>query len=259
MNSYRIFVGVGMVLVGVVLAGCQTTAPDETSVPPEPGVYAFSPARFHASIQAGEARYPNLFSDESYAVWVTDEVTQMKLEEEVAQGATISPDIQAVSEIAQESFIVIELHIKSTFPDASIAYDSVGLRSIDLYLVTPDGRRVSPIQRVMNAHSDEEPVDALRSFERSTIVIFPKNDVISGAASIEEGAHNARVVLEGFNSTFFFEWPATKKVLETSAEGEDMWTLEPGERPSLRDVRDATRIGFSKLYGQLRRLMRLID
>ena len=223
--------------------GCSTTPEPDTAVLPPPGPVTFVPGATVANLQVEEARYPNLFSPESYAVWVTSAVASMKLAADEQAGiADMAPGLANTAALTLENFYVFEIHLSSVFPDASIAYDVVGLRNLDMFLATPDGRNVYPVQRIMDTELNEEMVGALRKYERTNILVFPKRDLFVNQPVIGEGVPGVRLVVQGFHSSFYFEFPSA---------------IEPmpeGGRFSDSQAVQAVKLGFTELFLRLRAL-----
>lgn len=199
-------------LAALALAGCATTPKPEpvTTTPIVAG--DFMPVSPAAPVQLDTGRYPNLFAPTSYAVWVTNGVAATKMQQEQAAGAEISPMLAADAETINANFYVVEVNLESAFPDASIAYDVVGLRAIDAYLTLADGTTVYPAQRIMATTAAETQEGALRRYGRTNLIAFPKVDVLSGAPTIPAGTTGLRLTLDGFNSVFSFAWAAAPSI-----------------------------------------------
>lgn len=223
--------------------GCNTTPQPDTAVLPPPGPVTFVPGATVANLQVEEARYPNLFAPESYAVWVTSAVASMKrAADEQAGIADMPPGLAETAALTLDNFYVFEVHLTSIFPDASIAYDVVGLRNLDMFLATPDGRNVYPVQRIMDTQLDEEMVGALRKYERTNILVFPKRDLFINQPVIGEGAPGVRLVVQGFNSTFYFEFPSAIEPAPENTRFADSQAVQ------------AVKLGFNELFTRLRAL-----
>ncbi len=227
------------VAVLVCAAGCQTT-PKEPPAPAAIPVADLRPVNPVSTLHLGAGRYPNLFSPESRALWVNEDVAQAKLDREVAATGEVSPMLAADGAAIAQNYYVIEMQLGSQFPDASIAYDVVGLRTIDVYLLLPDGTRVWPVQRVMGSHASESNAGALKAYGRTNIVAFPKMDVLTGLPTIPGDASGVQLVLDGFSSAFNFEWAFVPAV--------DTPPAEPAEGGGLK---------FSDLFESLRELSRM--
>lgn len=242
--------------LAVAMTGCQTT-PKMAVAPPEPeptrvvaAPFDFTPQHFMAPIRTGDVRYRMLYAPESHAIWITDEVDEMKLDSDVSQGIAIDDDLRHTARIADARFMVIECRLESAFADSSVAYDVVGLRNVDAYLLTPSGERIYPVQRIMAPHADETSQGALIRFGRTTVLVFPKTDLINPAASPISGAPSVRLVLDGFHSQFHFEWQNADQsgLLEVS---------DTGARST--SALDAVRTGYTSIYSLLSPLQRIVD
>lgn len=235
---------VSLAAILCLLAGCQSSAPPRPMVTLEP-LQPFAPVNFDSQIHSGDSRYPNLFSRNSQAIWVSPEVTELKRTQAMADGETIEPELAATAQLVGAEYYLIECHMESLFPDASIAYDSVGFRAIDAYLITSDGIRVSPIQRILGNSATEEDVGTLKRYQRTNILVFAKRDALAQREAIAAGVPGVRLVLEGFNSSFYFEW--TGKPLEPG-EDKGSWVPTPSEAAA------SVRMGFSELFSKVRTL-----
>jgi hypothetical protein len=191
-------------------AGCATTGrspePEFTPVPPPPPQAVFVPAATQASLQFAAGRYPNLFAPESRAVWgggtVTTQVSSIEPVEENAAAA--AGPIEITPPAASDGQLMIECRIESEFPDISIAYDVAGLRGCNAYLELPDGTRLLPAQKIIGRELSETPVGALRRYARTNRLYFPVSD---NGLLVPMGSPGLRLVIQGHDSTFFFEWP----------------------------------------------------
>ncbi len=190
---------------GVCMSACKSTKND--GLKPEPVfVTEFFPSTFVSGIQAEQGPYPNLFAPDSYAVWLGSDVARLRKEQSLKKGERVDPKLDSALERIGENYLVFECYLASVLPDMSIAYDVVGLKGIKIYLVAPDGRKVSPMQVSIGSSAGEEMQGALRRFSRTNIVVFQKKDLWSDKASINMEAPSARLVLEGFGTVFRFEW-----------------------------------------------------
>jgi len=197
-------------------------------------------------LRMDSGRYANLFAPGTFAVWVSDEVALAKYEREVASGTTIDSALLSDAQFITGNYYVIEVHLESFFPDASIAYDVVGLRNMDTYLELPDGQRVAPIQRVLGAGARESQRGTLKQFGRTNILVFPRQEVFLGEEAIPATASAVRLVIDGFHSTYYFQWVSSGRV------------LPDGTLAAAREVtaEQAGRMSFSQMYGRLRDLAR---
>ena len=231
--------------MGVLLVACQTPKKPEAPPPPKAHVL-FEPGWSVSPIQMGEGRYPDLLAGACRGVWVDSTVTEMK-RASAPPVDLVPPHLDEDARALTDAFIVIECHLVSEFGDMSVAYDTVRLRGIDVYLETPDGTRVRPIQSRSFVTVKEEPLGALKRFSLTTVVIFPRQDLVAGTPSISAAAPSARLVLEGHDSTCFFEWGA----LPAGQEG-----LRP---PTPEEALYITKLGYYELYNGIRRLAHIVD
>lgn len=235
------------VMALVLVSACKTVPPA-----PEPEAELrvkrqFRPSQSVSMMKYGSGNYVNLFSAESYAVWVDQEIMDLKRQASMAAGeqppALLQNDAVAIS----EDFIILECHIASEFNDMSIAYDMVRNRGVDVYLLAPDGKRVAPLQMQTLGAIDEEPVDALKRFSATHVAIFPRENLWVGSPTVPPGAARVRLVFETHNSTFYFDWPGglSEEVRKTPM--------------SVEDRARAVRTGFGELYGNIRRLAHMFS
>lgn len=225
MNARR---AVSALLVAAALmpfGGCTTTdSSDSVDVPPAAKV-VFVPRIRRAVIQSAEGRYPNLFTTASYAVWGTDEVDMAPVAVPAAEGdpadAAMNTTLDSVPvpadiEASRAGGITIECHLESEFPDRSIAYDAVGLRGMSIYLELPGGAQIQPAQKTLASDLVEVPVGALRRYGRKLTLYFSDSQLMVENPAANPKAPGVRLVVNGVESKFFFEWPATPDFLNVS-------------------------------------------
>lgn len=225
-----------------LIPACKSSAPvvENIAMPDDPAAPTeFQPLSSLSLIHLEEGRYPNLFSSGSYALWVDESVARAKLQKDAQDGIPVNAALSNDADYISANYLVFECRLESVFPDASIAYDVVGLRNIDIYLVTPGGGLVRPIQRILGTHADESQLGALRRFGRTNVLVFAKQDILAGTPTIRSDVEGVRMVVDGFNSTFYFEWAAAGT----------------GRPPTAADGTKG-RLGFSDLYSKLRVLAR---
>lgn len=227
-------------IASLVFTGCQTTRKPEPVATVPVVVGDFEPVNPFAPVRNDSGRYPNLLAQSSYALWITNGVAAGKLQVEQKSGAPIDDTLQADAQRVGENYYVIEVNTESAFPDGSIAFDVVGLRTIDAYLTLSDGSRVWPVQRVLGTSAREEQIGTIRQFGRTNILVFPKKDVLSGEPTIPPGTTGLRLTLDGFNSIFSFEWAGA-----------------PPDSPSVVPAESTAGLKWSMLYGKLRELARM--
>lgn len=205
--------------------GCKTTGTaDGVDAPPAAKV-VFVPRIRRAVIQSGEGRYPNLFTTASYAVWGTEAVAAAPVAVPPAEGdpadAAMTDTLDSVPvpadvEAARAGGIIIECHLESEFADRSIAYDAVGLRGMTIYLELPDGTQIQPAQKTLASDLVEVPVGALRRYGRKLTLYFSDSQLMVENPAANPKAPGVRLVVNGVESKFFFEWPATPDFLNVT-------------------------------------------
>lgn len=237
--------GLALVAIGWSLAGCQSTGDKEVAqMDPPP---QFAPTTFVRPLHRLEGRYPNLFSPDSFVVWVDDDVAALKREKDGEDNVVIEAPIEEAAEAINRDFIVLECHVGSMFSDTSIAYDVVGFRGIDVFLRTADGRRIDPIQTIIGG-VEEEQREALKMYRRINLVVFPRTDVWRGGELVAADAPKLTLVLDGHSSSFFADWVGAPQ-----GEGRKGW------RPSESERYQVVKLGFRDVYGRLLRLIHVFD
>ncbi len=229
----------------VAAPACKTPSPKPQAPPPEQQA-EFRPAAYVSAIALKEGRYADLFGTESYAVWVGPEVAQFKLTKEADTGQPVSPQLEAEAERITQQYVIIECHIESEFADASVAYDVVGFRGIEPYLLMPDGKRVEPMQKIIGSPVEEEQNGALKRFRRTNLLLFPRRDLWFGGLTFDSKYPSVRLILDAHNSQFAFEWPEAAYA-------------NPQAVVSEHDVMREAKVGFTQLFQQVRQAAHVFD
>jgi len=232
----------------LILSGCQTTTPEPKEVRPEtvsPGSTEFSPLSPISTIAFESGKYADLFSPESYAVWVNSSVVEQKKSHDAEQGIPLDPWLAEDAGNIVQQFVVIELHIESVFADTSIAYDIVGLRGVSAFLEDSEGKRIDPIQRIIGTPVEEEQRGTLKAFRRTNVLVFPRQDVWTGSPVINAAMPTVKLVLESHDSRFNFTWNDVRQ----------MSTPAAGTSPM--DKLKIIKVGFGEMFEHLRRLNRI--
>lgn len=232
------------------LSGCQTTDSSKGMDVAPAAKIVFVPRVRRAIVQAGQGRYPNLFTTASYAVWGGEQApvglppspapaTGDAASTEAAMDAQLDsvpavPDAQA----ARAGGLTIECHLESEFPDRSIAYDAVGLRGMTILLKLPDGRELQPAQKTLGSELEEVPVGALRRYGRKLTLYFSEGQFLVENPATNPAAGGVRLVVSGVESQFYFEWPATPDFLATPAPRLDQQAISFA-RKQLKTTRSA--------------------
>lgn len=236
---------VAIALALVASLGCRTPAKPVPPPPPEARVL-FEPAWYVAAIQTAEGRYADMFGSGSRAIWIDSAVADLKRQNSAAP-SVVEPGIDDDAKAVTAAYIVIECQLESQFGDMSVAYDLVRLRGIDVYLETPAGLRIRPIQMRPYGQLKEEPVNALKRFSRTTVLIFPRQDLGAGMPVLGGDVPVVRLVLDGHDSRYFFEWPG----IPPEQTGPRM--------PTPDEAKYMVQLGYYELFTELRRLAHVFD
>ena len=232
-------------VVSACFVSCQTTKKEESKGEPA-FVTEFFPMTFVSPIQLESGSYPDLFAADSYAVWLGSDIARLRRAKSVEQGEKIDPKLDEAAGRINENYLVFECHLASMLSDMSIAYDVVGLRGMTVFLVSPGGKKASPIQTVVGSSASEEPAGALRKFARTNLIIFQKKDLWTDKASIDMAAPSARLILEGYGAAFRFEWA-------TATVPRGPWI------PKQEEYIKAIKAGFKETYGRLVQALHTFD
>lgn len=238
------------VVLLLVLPVCRTPGPAERPRPAAPPSAQFQPVTYVSLLHHGKGRYPDLYTPDSFAVWVDPEVAALKMRRDETEGNRPDERLKADAAAINGDFIVLECHVRSAFADMSIAYDLVGFRGVDVYLEVGDGPPIRPVQTIIGTPVREQARGALKEFGRTNLVIFPRVNVWQGTPLVPSGSRSARLVLEGHESAFYFEWPEAP--LPPGATG---FSWSPSESETVQ----AVKVGFIELYGRLRQLAHVFD
>lgn len=254
----------GIVLSGLCSTACQTSPkPLEQEPPPQAAQphHDFIPANFVSRVAYEKGQYKNLLSPKTYALWVDQNISDIKLAYEQQQGNNSLIDDELIGNAAFISahYIVIECHIESTLPDASVAYDISSLRNLGIYLQASSGAKIYPVHQIIASPAQETRRGTLKQFNRRNFVIFAKEDIISGQSVIPIDTRHLRLYIEGYSTTFYFEWiPQEPVVLDTSEEAppQDITDIIRW-RPNQTETYQVLSVRFSDLYTKLQALTRL--
>ena len=238
--------------VALSLAACKTTETADVPEPQEPAVQLsqlveFIPADSISQIQFLEGRHESMYTPTSSAVWVNDSVAQLKRKKDTDAGLVITPALDQNAMLISESFVVIECTLESQFSDMTVAYDAVGLRNAQVYLLLPDGAKVTAIQRIPRVPVEEEQAGALKRFRRTNILIFPKRDFTDRNALISADLEAAKLVIDRLGTKFYFEWDSALP----NADGQ--------RKTTVGDVVKAVRTGFTEFYGAVQPVLHTFD
>ena len=165
------------------LSGCATKPKPGEPIPIAPGtMMPFVPHTAKASLYFAEGAYPGLFSPACHAEWAQSDPLGM---------------------------VEVSCTLESAFADTAIAYDVVGLRGLEVFLLTPEGMRIPPVRILPGGDLQEDAHGALKVFRREDTLYFPAG-LAAPAAPAGAAAPAVRLVLEGYDSIFYFEWQAVR-------------------------------------------------
>lgn len=234
----------------VVSCGTLKKSKTEPEMPVAEPVTEFRPATSVSRIYHDTGSYANLYTPDTFAVWVSQEVASLKHNDAINQGDEIDPQLEAVAIHFCNDYLVFECHMASCFGDMSIAYDVVGFRGITAYLRLPDGTKIPPLQKLIDSEATEKQVDALKEFRRTNLLIFPRNVLPPASTPEELSLPKVMLVLEGINSRFFFEWPEVPIPVPSE---------EKKFKPAAQEAAKAVQLGFKDLFSRLQKLSHHFD
>ncbi len=235
-----------LTMLALSLTACQTAAPPAAPSTQETPPIEFRPAAVSSRIHFAQGNYPALFAPTSYALWVDESVTELRRTAAEDTGEPVDPAMVVEAERISRDYVIIECHMDSAFADMSIAYDVVGCRGLTLYLSTPDGRKVFPIQTQIDPTLTEEQHQALKLFSRTNLIIFPRRDIWLNQPLVSGKAPSVRLVLEAHNSKFYYEWPGSVPDL-------------PQTGLSMADAKAVMKTKFKDFHARVRRLAHVFD
>lgn len=249
MRKLSLWLLIILILPGLVSCwGARKTAPEgEGEVIKEPR--EFVPAAYTSRLYHDEGRYANLYTQDSFAVWVSPEVAVLKHEQAAASGNPMDPELEAEAKMICAEYLVFECHMASAFGDMSVAYDVVGFRNMDIYLQTPEGTKIQPIQKVIDPTASEQQIEALKKFGRANLLVFPRNILPQASPKGAESLPSVKLVLEGLSCRFFFEWV---EATPPPPEGRQ-W------KPTAIEAAQAAQMGFLEVFGRLKRMAHNFD
>jgi hypothetical protein len=238
----RVILGSIVLALATAFSSCQTRKPPEEKGDQETVQQTgFTPGAAISRLHFDGGSYPDLFASSTYAVWVDEAVTSLRREAAVQAGETVGAEEEAEAVRIAREYVIVECHLDSVFSDMSIGYDAVGFRGLQVYLSTPDGRKIAPIQTLIGTPLKTEPREALKLFGRTNLVVFPKHDLWLGVPLVGKDAPSVRLVLEGHQSVFYFEWPTGVPAAPTP-------TVSAGE------AAEVLKVGFREFHERVRQL-----
>ncbi len=230
--NIRLFLPV-LLVAALLMPACQTRqkrgSVEEGYAPGQ--LVPFVPRAVRVPIQLAEGRYPDLFSADSYAEWVRERPSG-----DDSAGAASELDRNAA--LLSGSMLVLKCFLGSGFADSSIAYDVVGMRGVNVFLVAPDGSRQMPAQRVIGGELKEARRGAIKAFGRTSLLAFPIKQIDAILPYPGEMAEPARLVVEGYDTLFYFEWTPSLPALTKAG--------PLSERESVKQAKESWRKATAK-------------
>ena len=205
-GSFRMSVTLMLSIGWLMLPGCNTVREHaETGEPViRPGIQVpFAPVRSGAPIQWESGPYSTLFSSGSWAAWVGPD------------SDAASPAWAAALTLPPDRFALLECRLISSFADQSMAYDAVGLRGVEVWLETPDGRHILPVQVIRDGHLDEQLQGALRVFARRSLLVFPREEIYFVVNRDTGPMQEMRLCLQAAQTLFSCRWSGETPVVNT--------------------------------------------
>lgn len=150
----------------------------------------FIPQFTLANIQCLGGRYPQIFNPESKAEW---------------------------SVSSTNGLVMINMTLDSSFPDMSIAYDSVRLRNFEIHLIVNEQAQFQPVQITIDKSLEEIQEGTIRRFKRNIELSFP---ILASQILVpKEGLQNVSVnlLIKGFDTAFCFTWKPKVQEVEVPA------------------------------------------
>jgi hypothetical protein len=225
--------GVVMVLCGCLPRRSGVRDPEfpERPASGEGSTELFTPSSYIARPTVGlGSKYRDLLSSDSYCIWFTDEVAELKQEAATADGemSEDSEELLTIARTLNKKYIILEFHVVSAFSDSSIAYDITSFRHADVFLVDGAGNKYEPLQVIIGT-LEKGQKGALMVFRRVNLLVFPKHDLLTGQPVITSSTGEVSLVLSGYSTTYFFSWGDVSNA-----------TRETRTKPSLENVRAMT-------------------
>ncbi len=181
-NVKNIYLVLEVLFIAYLILGSNscTTTKNKKEEKIRAGEYIqFVPESQIVPIQCLGGRYPQIFNSESQAEW------------------SISPINDTVN---------IKIILDSSFPDMSIAYDSVRLRNFEIQLVLNEQTQFQPVQIIVDKNLVETQEGTIRRFKRNIELSFP---ILASQIMVpKEGLQNTSVnlVIKGYDTVFCFTW-----------------------------------------------------
>lgn len=211
---HRVRAPLRSVLWGLLLAlvGCQTDTGVVRGGVVEPTI-AFQPedvvddATAPILAQPG-ARHPDLFSAESFAVFLNQGLLLARLEADARAYRypkdQVAAERRRITKLAGE-FVICELHLVSKFGDLGMANDAVSLRNVRATLSDDTGRTTAPAA-IQSGGSEEIQYPDSTTVMRIMLVFFPRVLFPDEPPLIQSTTQRLRLFLTGEGSTFAAEW-----------------------------------------------------
>ncbi len=234
-----------VVSVVVVLCGCgprrsavRATPGPERAVTGESSSELFTPSSYIARPTLGlGSKYRDLLSPNSYVIWFTDEVAELKLESGTTEGGMSknAEELLTIAKTLNEKYLILECHVVSAFRDSSIAYDITGFRQADVFLLDGVGNKYEPLQVIIGT-LERGQKGALMVFRRVNLLVFAKQDLLTGEPVISSRSGEVNLVISGYDTTYFFSWADVSRATQQTRTKRDVESVRAMNLGSLESA-----------------------
>ncbi len=196
----------GCLLLLVLSAGCQSAPKQAPDLAHDESTRAVMlPAQAEATLHFHSGRFPNLFAGDSQAYWLD------ALTDDNATGHDILLEMLDSDELARQQkalhrdALLIVCRFVSRFTDPSISYDAVRLRGVQTQLLLPDGHSVAPLHTRVAGETAGDMHSESPGFYQTHYLAFPRS-VLDHLAAIHPAETKVRLMLKGYDTTYYFAW-----------------------------------------------------
>jgi hypothetical protein len=164
-------------------------------------------------------------------------VAELKLESGTTEGG-MSKDAEELLTIAKtlnEKYLILECHVVSAFRDSSIAYDITSFRQADVFLLDGVGNKYEPLQMIIGT-LERGQKGALMVFRRVNLLVFAKQDLLTGEPVISSRSGEVNLVISGYNTTYFFSWADVSRATQQARTKPDVESVRAMNLGSLESA-----------------------